>query len=285
MITTVIVSRDRPAQLHLLLESIQRNGGNLFHLTVLFEASSEYFLEGYVKAQQFFSKKNRKDFNFPIRWKQRESSNLNEDLLKILSNSRELVCLFNDQNILFERVSSYKKIKKLFSTHSMSALSLRLGNNTVIQNPYEPGNYLADKPKEGEFDLDRFLIWDATKIKSYTNFGMPFSTNGHIYHGNLIKNVLARTKVEDHDDFEIEVQKGLYGGSFDGKIPPKMSCVEYSVVIHNSCDKISDSNRSKYDTTEIGVNRRYIDGETIDYDSFDFSHISKPYGNFTVFFK
>jgi|TARA_R110000824_G_scaffold197061_2_gene380434 hypothetical protein len=284
MISTIVISRDRPAQLHLLLESIQRNGGNLFHLTVLFEASSEYFLEGYIKAQQFFSKKNKKDFNFPVRWKQRESSNINEDLLKILSNSRDLVCLFNDQNILFERVSSYKKIKKLFSNHSLSSLSLRLGNNTVLQNPYEQGNYLVDKPKEGEFDLERFLIWDATKIRSYTNFGMPFSTNGHIYHENLIKNVLKRTKVEDHDNFELEVQKSLYKGSFAGKIPPSMACTEYSVVICNSCERISDS-QSKYDNTEIGINHRYIEGNTIDYDSFDFSHISKPYEDFTAFFK
>ena len=285
MISTVIISRDRPSQLHLLLESIQLNGGNLFDLTVLFEASSEYFSEGYLQTQYHFSKKHKHDFNFPIRWKARKSNDLNQDILEVVSSSRELVCLFNDQNILFDRVASYKKIKRLFSHYSLSALSLRLGNNTVIQNPYDHGNYFADKPKEGEFDFDRFLVWDATKIKSYTNFGMPFSTSGHIYNENVIKNVLARTRVENHEDFEQLTQKNLYGGSFGGKVPPEMACIVYSVVISNSCSKISDSQPTKYDTTELGVNHRYIDGMRIDYSSFDFSHISKPYEDFTVFFK
>tara|TARA_R110000824_G_scaffold206726_5_gene391925 strand:- start:813 stop:1670 length:858 start_codon:yes stop_codon:yes gene_type:complete len=285
MISTVVISRDRPSQLHLLLESLQLNGGNLFDTTVLFEASSEYFAEGYLQTQYHFSKKHRHDFNFPIRWQSRKNSDLNQDILGTIFNSRELVCLFNDQNILFDRVPAYKKIKKLFSHYSLSALSLRLGNNTIIQNPYEVGNYFVDKPKDGEFDFDKFLIWDATKIKSYTNFGVPFSTNGHIYHKNVIKNVLARTKVENHEDFELLTQKNLYSGSFGGKVPPEMACVEYSVVVSNSCDKISDSESSKYDTTELGVNHRYIDGMRIDYSSFDFSHISKPYEDFTVFFK
>jgi hypothetical protein len=285
MITTIIISRDRPAQLHLLLESLKINGGNLFDITVLYESSSDYFEEGYKQTQYHFSKKYRRDVSFPIRWKAKKSENINEDLLELLSNPRELVCLFNDQNILFDKVCSYRKIKSLFTHHSLSSLSLRLGNNTVIQNPYEAASFHIDQPKEGDFVLDRFLVWDATKLKSYTNFATPFSTNGHIYYYNLIKNVLERTNVDDFEQFELVVQKSLYNGAFVGKIPPNMACLEYSAVLHNSCNKVSDYKVTRYDNSELGINHRYTDGMRIQYNDFDFKHVSKPYQDFTVYFK
>ena len=41
MISTVILSKDKPAQLRLLLDSLQINGGNLFDITVIYEYSDD----------------------------------------------------------------------------------------------------------------------------------------------------------------------------------------------------------------------------------------------------
>ena len=49
MISTVIVSKDNPPQLRLLLDSLQINGGNLFDITVLYEYTDDLFLQGYIK--------------------------------------------------------------------------------------------------------------------------------------------------------------------------------------------------------------------------------------------
>ena len=281
MIDTIVISNDRPAQLHLLLESIHLNGGNLFNVTVLYKASSEYFQEGYRKAIQHFYLKTKRSYLFPIKWKKRKKKNLNKDILKLTKKSKGLICLFRDDNILFDRLSSYKKVVQLFEENDICSLSLRLGNNTVLQNPYEPGNYHIDKPSEGTFELDRFLVWDASTLRSFTNFSMPFSLNGHIYRKDILENSLSLSKVIDEEDFELIMQTNLYSGLFNNP-PVKMSCTEYSVVVSNSCDKISD--KTNFDTTDLGLNHRYLDGLTIQYNKYNFKHVSKPYSNFTTYF-
>ena len=245
---TIIVSKDRPAQLRLLLDSLQINGGNLFDITVLYDYTDDLFLRGYTKTQNHFYKKHMFSVNFPIKWKLRSSPNINEDIYKCTLQGRDLCCIFNDENILFDRVASYKLIKEMFKTYVLSSLSLRLGNNTVIQNPYEREGYFSPIPEEGTFVFDRFLLWNATQVENYTNFAMPFSTNGHIYH------------------------KGV------------MACPEYSVSLHNSMIKLTETETSNLDISIDTVNARYLKGNVIDYNAFDFTHVSKPYQDFTATF-
>ena len=100
MITAIILSKDRASQLHLLLESIQRNSSNLFDIRVIYEASNAVFERGYQKTKQEFYHKDRYGLQFPIRWYQRESENLSTDIIKRLG-SRDLTCIFSDENIVF----------------------------------------------------------------------------------------------------------------------------------------------------------------------------------------
>jgi len=178
LITSIILSDDSAARVHLLLESLFVNSGNLFDVTVLYKYSDENFFEGYSKAAEYFYSKNKYGHRFPVKWIEREHLEISEDLVSCLKDSRDIVCLFNDENILFRRPPCYQSIKKLFDDYDPLSLSLRLGNNTVIQNPYETNNYFAEIPSEGEFVLDEFLIWDSSKITPYTNFAIPFSIIG-----------------------------------------------------------------------------------------------------------
>ena len=285
MITTVVISKDKPAQLHLLLESLYKYGGNLFDIHVLYEATSTVIEEGYLKTKLAFYNKSKFGLNFPVRWYTRKNDNLCEDILSLLEEPRYLSCLFNDENILFDRVSSYKTIKELFLEFSLASLSLRLGNNTVIQNPYDAQNYFAELPEEGRFVMDRFLVWNAAQIKPFTNFGMPISINGHIYTSNLLKKVLERSKTEDRDTFETDIQKSLYIGNFLGNMPPLMACTAYSCVINNSATKISDDQTNDLGISDIELNERYINGKIIDFNFFNFTHVSKPFQDFIVRFK
>lgn len=280
MITAVILSKDKACQLHLLLESIQKNAPNLFDIRVLYEASNAVYEEGYTKAKTHFANKNRSGVNFPIRWYERQSENLSQDIIQILPDHRDLTCVFNDENIIIERICSFKKIIQLFRTNHVTALSLRLGNNTIIQNPYSYNEYFINKPSEGNFVLDKFMLWDATLVKPYTNFAIPLSHNGHIFTTKLINFVLERTKIESISDFEKNLQDNLYMGAFEGMIPPTMGCMEYSACITNVASKISDVESSDFGATDFGLNDRYLNGFLIDYDFFDFTHISKPYQEF-----
>tara|TARA_R100000329_G_scaffold101316_1_gene83564 strand:- start:170 stop:1066 length:897 start_codon:yes stop_codon:yes gene_type:complete len=286
MISAIVFSKDNPARLHLLLESIHRTNGNIFDITVLYECSSQEMVEGYDFAKRYFYYKNKSGFHFPVRWKQRESENITLDLLECLATSRNLVCILNDENIFYSSIPSYKKITKLFQENLLSSLSLRLGNNTIIQNPYMSEAYFIDKPKKGDFIDDTFMVWNASEVYPYTNFAIPFSINGHIYYTDFLANWVLDIELNDYEDFESVMQKRLYADLID-KVPPTMASLEYSAVINNSNRKISDENPKN---TDLGVGRRsmnvrYLDGYLIDYNSFNFSHISKPFEDFALRFK
>ena len=285
MITAIVLSKDKAAQLHLLLESIQRNSSNLFDIRVIYEATNAVFTQGYDKVKEEFFYKDRYGLNFPIKWFPRKHENISLDIIENISHDRDLTCIFNDENVVFKRLPSYKKTIELFRTNAISALSLRLGNNTVIQNAYSANSYFIDKPSEGDFVLDNFMLWDASLVKPFTNFAMPFSHNGHVYTTKLINFILERTKIKHVNDFEKSLQDNLYMGVFGGFIPPNMSCLEYSAVIHNAPKKVSDEVDSDFGTSDFGLNDRYLTGSKIDYDFFNFKHISKPFEEFITRFK
>ena len=284
MISTIIFSKDKPAKLHLLLETLYRNGKNLFDTTVLYECSSVDFRKGYIIAQRAFYEKHRYSHQFPIRWAEREKINLSEDLRGYLEQARPLVCLFNDENILFDNDLSYDQIYNLFYKYNPCSLSLRIGNNTVIQNPYERSDYFANIPEQGEFVLDKFLLWDATLIEPYTNFAIPFSTNGHIYNSNVLRDVLSELSVYGKEDFEPVLQKVLYNGGFSNKAPYLMACPEYSMVINNRITRLHDRDGEDLGINDVDLNQRYLMGKTIDYDGFNFKHISRPFEEFIAKF-
>ena len=73
MISAIVFSKDNPARLHLLLESIYKTNGNVFDITVLYECSSQEIVEGYDFTKRYFYYRNKSGFHFPVRWKQRES--------------------------------------------------------------------------------------------------------------------------------------------------------------------------------------------------------------------
>ena len=127
---------------------------------------------------------------------------------------------------------------------------------------------------------------NAFRINILRNFSIPFSINGHIYYTDFLANWVLDIELNDYEDFESVIQKRLYADLID-KVPPIMASLEYSAVINNSNRKVSDENPKN---TDLGVGRRsmnvrYLDGYLIDYDSFNFSHISKPFEDFALRFK
>lgn len=283
MITAIILSEDNAVRLHLLLESLHLNGGNLFDITVLYRASSNEFFEGYKKAAIHFNSKNQYSHTFPVRWIEMEHASIAKNMLSLLSSSRDLVCIFNDENILFKSPSSFTTIKTLFDEHNPLALSLRLGNNTVIQNPYDSGDYFSEIPSEGEFVLDQFLVWDAAAITPYTNFGIPFSINGHVYKNTSLTKILDESSSSNIDDLESEIQPVFYRGLYHG-LSTTLACPEFSVVIHNSSQKITDTDHRSLGIEPEDLNERYLQSQTIDLDYIPFEHISMPFEHFILRF-
>ena len=279
MISAIILSKDRACQLELLIRSISRKCKNLFDIKVIYEHSNHSFELGYNKLKEDLYYKNRFGLDFPIRWYERENENLSEDILSSLNHHRDLTCILNDENIFFSGFGSYKKILNLFRKEPIASLSLRIGDNTAIQNPYSIDRYFIDKPKDFTLIDGSFIGWNASLLEPFTNFGMPFSHNGHIYTTKLIEYALSLTEINSIENFETSIQQNLHSGGFKSMIPPFMSCFKNSVLVTNSASAISDSDsfKQKFDTSKFSVNERYLKGYKIDYDFFNFSQISKPF--------
>ena len=92
MISTIIFSRDRANQLSLLLDSISKNGSNLFDMTIIYNASSDAFQDGYNILQDQYEE---------IVWIKQQSppSDFRDITLDAIKNSKEYVCFFVDDNI------------------------------------------------------------------------------------------------------------------------------------------------------------------------------------------
>jgi|TARA_R110002020_G_scaffold4233_1_gene18841 hypothetical protein len=284
MINAIILSKDKACQLELLLRSIRRNTSNLFDIKVLYEASNAVFNEGYeqLKGETFYHTK--RDVNLPVKWYERTKENISEDIIGILNEDRDLTCFFSDEDILFSRPPSYKEIVTLFRDKPVTALSFRLGNNTIIQNPYSQQEYFVDKPTDGEFLFDKFLFWNASDLKPFTNFAIPFSSHGHVHTTKLTKFILEQTEINDLENFEKSLQDNLYAGVFGSAIPPYMACLEYSILITNIAEKVSDPKEFEYGIKDFGMNERYLQDYKIDYDFFNFDGISKPFQQFITRF-
>ena len=214
MINAIVFSKDKACQLELLLKSIRRNTSNLFDIKVIYEASNSLFRQGYEKLKEETFYHTKRDVNFPVRWYERTEGNISLDILNILNESRDLTCFLSDEDILFSSPPSYREIINLFREKPVTAFSLRLGNNTIVQNPYSAKDYFIDKPRTGEFLFDKFLFWNASDLKPFTNFAIPFSSHGHIHTTKLVKFVLEQTEINSFESFEKSLQDNLYTVSY-----------------------------------------------------------------------
>jgi len=264
MIDVIIFSRDRAAQLDLLLRSIQLNHNNTFsQITVLYTCTDDDFLAGYVLAQE----RHRKvDFITDD-----SEGNFQETLLTLLrSDSSEFITFFTDDDILYRPIPVDRKAveRQLTKDKDTCCVSLRLGQNTKIQDPY---NHIATQfPKHVELDLP-FVSWDWTQIPAHMNFGYPLSVDGHIFTRVLIEDLVSSIHFDNPNVLEGNLQ--------NVKIfcPPFMTCFTHSVIVNSPTNRVQSvcPNRAGevYGECAKTMNNSFVRGWYIDLDKTDFSDI------------
>jgi|TARA_Y100000296_G_scaffold87187_1_gene130434 hypothetical protein len=265
MISAIIFSRDRANQLSLLLRSIDKNGSDLFGITVIYNASSDAFQDGYniLKGQ-----------HEEIVWIKQQSppSDFREITLQAIKNSEEYICFFVDDNILYRKVDTiFESIDAMFryfdtQEKQLLCLSLRLGSNTSIQNEYK--NTECPFPQELIAVDNLYALWDWTLLPKHTNFAYPFSVDGHIY---------RRDQVLEMVTYDFDTPNGLEGsGEFDVSLPNLMACFDESVLVNSPANIVgSSANKAgeKYGMELEELNRLFLSGHAIDLDSMDFSEV------------
>ena len=265
MISTIIFSRDRANQLSLLLSSIDKNGSDLFDITVIYNASSDAFQDGYNILEDQYEE---------IVWIKQQSppSDFRETTLQAIKNSGEYVCFFVDDNILYRKVATtFESIDTMFryfdtQEKQLLCLSLRLGSNTSVQNEYK--NKVCPFPQELIAVDDLYAVWDWTMLPKHTNFAYPFSVDGHIYRKDQVLEMVT---------YDFDTPNGLEGsGKFDVSLPNLMACFDDSALVNSPINIVGSSKNeagNKYGMSLEELNDLFLSGHAIDLDSMDFSEV------------
>lgn len=246
MITATIFSKNRACQLHLLLESLSRNINSVFRKINILYYADEPFIEGYKKTQKYF----------PY-YKWIEEWDFHSNTLDLIENADDYICFFVDDNFLHRNIpwNAFDIITTL-EENNIEIMSLRLGKNTIIQNWYTQSRTPLPFHIEKVDDNDIFG-WDWTLKSRHTNFGYPFSVDGHIYK----KDTLLKTLNYNFDT------PNAFEGRFDVKqLPHYMCCFGKSVVVNNPLNLVGSSENLAGQTFGYSLeelNQMYLDGYII----------------------
>lgn len=161
MFGLLIWSKNRAAQLDLLLSSIEKFCPNLFKINVLYKHDAEKFAEGYEKLKEYHQNVN---YHY--------EQNLAQDTKAILAQY-DYCCVSTDDTIFYSPFSITEK-----QMENIDIFSLRIGQNNKIQNPF---NNEPQVPITKFADEGYTICWDSRFYPLHSNPGYLFGHDATIY--------------------------------------------------------------------------------------------------------
>lgn len=173
-LTAIIVSRDRPAQLDLLLRSVTCHADDLFDsVSVIWSASDMIFTTGYGLCAA-----DHASVNFS------QESHFRSEVSWNVLDADEYVTFLTDDSYFYRDLPEVDPCAVLAAESEALCFSLRLGRNTNTCYPLK-GRY-QEAP---EFiDGGGYLMWEWAKGDA--DFGYPGSLDGHIFRRNDLMNFI-----------------------------------------------------------------------------------------------
>ena len=251
MINATIFSFDRAIQLHLLLESIEKNAKGIFNINVLYKCSSEEFKKSYDLLKDRFKE---------INWV--EETNFKEQTLKLMETDLPYTCFFTDDDIIYNVID--EKFVECLNDNDVFCFSLRLGFNVNHCYTMKCENVLVPDKQD-----EKYVWWNWAK--SYADFGYPLSVDGHIFRTKEIKKLIKATSFFNPNTLEGNLQV------FDNYPKEIMVAYKTSVLVNSPNNIVNQThpNRKgeKFNFSTKELNDKYLNNEIIDYNSIDFSNI------------
>lgn len=255
----IVLSKDRPAQAHLCLESLQKNDNGLFNnISLLYTYSDPIYKRGYDELAKVFPKVSFVD-----------QINYYEDIQNLVNLDYYLTSFFTDDDIMYERLPRLRNyIFAMFEDYEdiLACLSLRLGMNTVIQDPYIQSTTVP--PTSGFHGKENHTVfWRWQDCPPYMNFGYPMSVDGHIFKTNEIKKILEECKFNNPNQQEIAMSAKA------NELKNLMACFYKSVVVNTPINRVQDTcmNRAgeAHGQTPESMIAKYLEGYKLDLNSLN----------------
>lgn len=175
----IIFSKDRPAQLDLLLRSMKENFSFGYSLAISYRASDRDFANGYEK------------INFPqAKWYPQDDFKSN--IKEICPESGFILNLCDDDVVINKLTAEdiWLAFDILIHYPRLKAYSLRLTPSSMY-------SFAHNRPMPVPNDLRcyrNFFVWDWTKQEKWSDWGYPHNLAGHIYRANYFRQLLRWSK-------------------------------------------------------------------------------------------
>jgi len=246
LIRLITYSRDRAAQLDLLLRSLEQYAGNIFRTTIIWNYSDVIYKKAYEKLIELYP---------DIDWRYQElSKEFREFTLEEL-NRDDYVCFTTDDEVVFRPIDNEKLTKNLpqFDNH---IFSLRLGFNTIEQDIHRG---TKQPPLNIFVERDGVLTWPINFYHPHHNYGYFGSLDMTIYKSTLLRKILPKINFKNTNELE------------GGMTQYRDECGYISSFTESCAVNLPVNNLSgytlvneKFAYTNEELNQKYLEGYEID---------------------
>lgn len=255
MIEAIIFSKNRAAQLDLLLRSITARAPFLFNkVSVIYTASSSTFNDGYEVCRKQHPQVHllpQGDFEEQVM------------LMLNLNFASNEVCFLCDDDVFTRVFSEPAPSHLLKENRDVLCVSLRLGTNTTECYPLrraqeDPEWTLAMK------DL-RFWVW----YMADADWGYPGSLDGHVFRRETLRAILSNTSFANPNSLEDVLNRECHKLS---RSYPRMVCYENSLITGVPVNIVNNTHGNRNGETHPrdpeDLNNRYLNGERLSLETF-----------------
>lgn len=199
MIDLIIFSKDRAAQLDLLLRSIKRFYPNIFNIGILYHTSNQKFEDGYTKLW--------KKQHLPITAEKEIKELSFKDNVRRLYLSMHRAVHYNlwlmfstDDQVFFKNI----ELKEEYLPQKVDEVfSFRLGLNTIEQDIHKgtkqpPLNFYI---RNGEL-----LSWNPHHYFPLHNYGYPLAIDNHVFTIGFFHDVIQKLNYDSSNSLESQLQ-------------------------------------------------------------------------------
>lgn len=254
MLNIIIFSKDRAAQLDLLIRSMERYFSDFsnYPVTVLYTASSDFFSQGYVEFQQ----------RHPYIKLTREK-NFKQDLCGVFDCSFSYTVFGVDDDVFLNTFSVQDKEMQLFAENiDISCLSLRLHDKvTYCYTENRP----VRRPKISAYNT---WLWRGQQ----GDWGYPMAIDFTVFRSEDLIESISNLSYSNPNTFE---------GSLANRCPVKgslMLCYDEPRIVGIPINKVQTANGNRCGKISAeSLNDRYLKGEQICLDGIVFNGKNAPH--------
>jgi len=273
-LSVVIFSKDRAAQLDLCLKSIFKNMEDVIcdniNIDIIYTSSTEDFEIGY----KFLI--NEWNIDDKIRFlRETAVGGFRGALESSIKNWSNNVLFFTDDDILYRNFNAdnMKRAYQSLDSQDLFCVSLRLGKNTFVQDQYR--NMMCPIPEEVIAGKGETRFWNWKWQPNWSNFGYPFSVDGHIFRSSFAKDIIQH--VDYYNPNSLEGKASAYVRKNMDSLPPKMCCFEKGSIVNTPLNRVQETCLSVSGVFFAGgakeLNEKFLNGYRLSLEKMDFSTV------------